>query len=104
MDGGAQLKEPTLKGYTAVWAGLVAIVAVEAVLAYSHLSTGTLLACLLVLAFIEATIGLLYFMHLKYERSILFWSIVPVMVFVFLFMDHIWPDALRALHMRPPTP
>ncbi|HTY05446.1 MAG TPA: cytochrome C oxidase subunit IV family protein [Gemmatimonadales bacterium] len=98
------MKEPTLRGYTMVWAGLIAIVAVEAALTYAHLSTGTLLACLLALAFLEAAIGLLYFMHLRYERSILFWSIVPIMVFVFLFMDHIWPDALRLLHMRPPAP
>jgi len=32
------------------------------------LPTHELLASLLVLAFIEAAIGLLYFMHLKYEK------------------------------------
>jgi len=104
MQGGAQMQEPTLKGYTAVWAGLVAIVAVEAVLAYAHLSTGTLLACLLALALLEAAIGLLYFMHLKFERPLLLWSIVPIMIFVFLFMDHFWPDALRVIRLGPHGP
>lgn len=104
MDGGPAAKEPTMRGYTMVWAGLLAIVAAEAALTYSHPATGALVTGLLLLAFLEAGIGLLYFMHLRYERRILFWSIVPVLIFVFLFMDHIWPDALRVLHMGPPAP
>jgi len=104
MNGGTEMREPGMRLYTMVWVGLIAIVAVEAALTYAHLSTGALLASLLALALIEACIALLYFMHLKYERALLFWSIVPIMVFVFLFMDHIWPDALRLLHMRPPAP
>lgn len=104
MTGGPQRREPEMKVYVIVWVGLVAIVAVEAMLTYAHLSTGTLVASLLALALIEAGIGLLYFMHLKYERTLLFWSVVPTMVFVFIMMDHFWPDALRLLRLRPPMP
>ena len=104
MAGGESRNEPGMKLYVVVWIGLLVIVGVEVTLTYAHLSTGTLLASLLALALIEAGIGVLYFMHLRYERALLFWSVVPTMIFVFLMMDHFWPDALRLLHMRPPTP
>jgi F0F1-type ATP synthase membrane subunit b/b' len=42
----------------------------------------------------------MYFMHLKYERPNLFWSLIPVLLFVLFMMDHIWPDALRLAHFR----
>ena len=67
-------------------------------------STATLLllALLLGLAIIEATLGLLYFMHLRYERRILLWSLVPTLVIVFVLMGHFFPDAFRLMHQRAP--
>jgi cytochrome c oxidase subunit 4 len=93
-----------MKLYVAVWMGLIVIVAVEVLLTYRHLSTGTLLAVLLVLAFIEAALGVMYFMHLKYERPSLFWSLIPYLLFALVLMDHLWPDAFRLLHQRLPAP
>jgi cytochrome c oxidase subunit 4 len=86
--------------YVAVWLGLLLIVAAEVALTYAGLSTRTLLAALLVLALVEAGLGLMYFMHLKYERRILFWSLIPALIFVFLMMNQFWSDAyrLRSLH------
>jgi hypothetical protein len=46
----------------------------------------------------------MYFMHLKYERPRLFWSLIPTLIFVLFMMDHIWPDALRLIKLRLPTP
>ena len=86
--------------YVAVWLGLLLIVAAEVALTYAGLPTGTLLAALLVLALVEAGLGLMYFMHLKYERRTLFWSLIPALIFVFLMMNQFWSDAyrLRSLH------
>jgi heme/copper-type cytochrome/quinol oxidase subunit 4 len=83
---------------------LLLIVAVEVLLTYEHLPAGRLLASLLVLAVLEAALGLMYLMHLKYERSILFWSLIPYLVFALFMLDHIWPDALRLMHQRLPGP
>ncbi len=90
--------------YLVVWAGLVLIVGIEVLLTYEHLPVRTLLAWLLVLAFIEAGLGVMYFMHLKYERPTLFWSLIPALLFVLVLMDHFWPDALRLMHQRLPAP
>jgi cytochrome c oxidase subunit 4 len=86
--------------YVAVWLGLLLIVAAEVALTYAGLPTGTLLAALLVLALVEAGLGVMYFMHLKYERRTLFWSLIPALIFVFLMMNQFWSDAyrLRSLH------
>jgi heme/copper-type cytochrome/quinol oxidase subunit 4 len=94
--------EPGKKEYIAIWVGLLCIVGIETFLTSMNLSTHELLASLLVLAFIEAGIALLYFMHLKYEKPNLFWSLVPAVIFVLFMMNHIWPDAYRMANMRVP--
>jgi cytochrome c oxidase subunit IV len=86
---------PGIKFYVAVWVGLLGIAGAEVVLTYRGFSTHLLLALLLILAFMEAGIGLLYFMHLKYDRPILLWSLILSIVFVLLMMNQIWPDAYR---------
>src|SRR6476661_3311357 len=99
MTGTAPAPGPGMKLYLTVFAGLLLIVAIEVVLTYSGLPTGTLLFTLLGLALIEAGLALMYFMHLKYERR-LFWSLIPALIFVFIMMNQFWSDAhrLRSLH------
>ncbi|MGI8400478.1 MAG: cytochrome C oxidase subunit IV family protein [Gemmatimonadaceae bacterium] len=94
---------PGMTFYVIVWAGLLAIVVVEAFLTYAGLSPLALTISLVALALIEAAVALLYFMHLKYERPLLFWSLVPALVFVLVMMDHFWPDAFRVTSMRLPV-
>jgi heme/copper-type cytochrome/quinol oxidase subunit 4 len=90
---------PGMKFNIAIWVGLLVIVAVEVVLTLQHPPVRTLLVYLLCLAFIEAGIGVMYFMHLKYENSRLFWSLVPILIFVLFMMNHVWPDAFRMARM-----
>jgi heme/copper-type cytochrome/quinol oxidase subunit 4 len=93
---------PTLKLYVGIWLGLIAIVAIETVLAFSHLSTGALIASLLLLAIVEAGVALRYFMHLKYEPPALFWTLIPAIVFALLMMNQVWPDARRLVSLHFP--
>jgi cytochrome c oxidase subunit IV len=93
---------PSMKVYVGVWLGLILIVATEVLLAYAHLRPAVLLTALLALALVEAGAALLVFMHLKYERPTLFWSLIPALIFVLVLMDHLWPDALRLTSLRAP--
>jgi cytochrome c oxidase subunit 4 len=95
---------PGMKLYVGVWVGLLFIVALQVFLTYRNLPTKTLVASLLLLSAVEAGLALMYFMHLKYERPRLFWSLIPTLIFVLFMMDHIWPDALRLIKLRLPTP
>jgi cytochrome c oxidase subunit IV len=91
---------PGMRLYVAVWLSLLLIVAAEVALTYAGLPAGTLLAALLALALVEAALGVMYFMHLRYERRTLFWSLIPALIFVFIMMNQFWSDAhrLRSLH------
>lgn len=99
MAEAASAEEPGMKLYLIVFAGLLLIVGLEVVVTYLRVPTGTLLFALLALAVIEAGLGLMYFMHLRYERR-LFWSLIPALIFIFIMMNQIWSDAhrLRVLH------
>src|SRR6204780_864652 len=87
--------DPKAGFYVGVLIGLLCIAGLEVFLTYRGLSTHTLLASLLLLAVIESAMGVLYFMHLKFERRVMMWSSVLSLFFVFLMMNHIWIDCCR---------
>jgi caa(3)-type oxidase subunit IV len=91
---------PGMRLYVAIWIGLLLIVAIEVALTYARLPAGTLLAGLLALAVIEAALGVMFFMHLRYERRALFWSLIPGLIFVLLMLNQLWPDAYRLLSLH----
>jgi cytochrome c oxidase subunit IV len=91
---------PDMRLFIAIYIGLLLIVGAEVALTYAGLPTGTLLAALLALALVEAGIGVMYFMHLRFERRMLFWSLIPGLIFVFLMMNQFWSDAYRLVTLR----
>ena len=103
MQNAASSPSPGMRFYVVLWAGLLGIVIVEVLLTYAHMRPPALTISLIALALIEAGVALMYFMHLKYERRILFWSLIPALVFVLVMFDHLWPDAFRVTSMRLPA-
>ncbi len=91
---------PGMKSNVALCAVLLCIVGIEVFLTYQRPSSSVLLPLLMIFAFIESGIAVMYFMHLKYERPKLFWSLIPVLLFVLFMMFHFWPDALRLANVR----
>jgi heme/copper-type cytochrome/quinol oxidase subunit 4 len=79
--------------------GLMLIVGIEVVLTYQHLPMRTLFASLLCLACVEAFVGIMYLMHVKYESRLLFWTIFPATLFVLVLLNYVWPDAYRMARM-----
>jgi len=104
MSTAEPTREPGMRFFVMVWGALLLIVALEVFLTYQHLAPGTLLAALLALAIVEAAIGLMYFMHMRYERSVLFWSTIPYLVLCFLLLNHIWRDAARIISLKVQSP
>ena len=86
--------------YVTVYIGLLLIVGVEVALTYAGMSRATFLTALLALAALEAGLGLAFFMHMKYERRILFWCLIPALIFVFLMLNHLWRDAARMISLH----
>ncbi len=92
---------PRMRQYIVVWVGLLLIVAVEVGLTFARLPVGTMLAALLALALLEAGLAVTYFMNLRYERRILAFTLLPVLLFVLFMMNQVWWDAVRLRSLHP---
>jgi len=93
-------REPSMKVYVGLWVVMILIVALEILVTYRHMPTDLFVGLILILAFLEAGIGVMYFMHMKFESPNLFWTLVPITIFVLVMLDQIWPDALRLARMN----
>jgi caa(3)-type oxidase subunit IV len=102
-SGAAQQHLAPRARYLLVWAGMLGVMALEVTATYLRPSMPALLATLLLLAAIQAALGLIYFMHLRHERKILGWSMVGALIFVLSMMNQVWPDALRVFRLRFPS-
>jgi cytochrome c oxidase subunit IV len=56
---------------------------------------------MLMLALLQASIAVMYFMHLAQERQVLALALIPYTLFVLFMLNMIWSDSFRLLYMRP---
>jgi heme/copper-type cytochrome/quinol oxidase subunit 4 len=92
-------QEPRMGSYVGIVIGLMIIVGIEVILTYQHLPARTLFFSLLCLACLEAFVGIMYLMHVKYEKPLLFWTVFPATLFVLVLLNYVWPDAYRMARM-----
>jgi caa(3)-type oxidase subunit IV len=90
-----------LKTEIIVYVCILALAGLQIVLAYRHAEGAQLLVRMLAVAFIQAALGVMYFMHLRDEQRNLKLALIPGTIFVLLMMNMIWSDSFRLLHMRP---
>lgn len=76
---------------------ILVIATLQFVTAYAKISPYDMLVRMLILAFIEAAIGILFFMHLWYENRIFLWSVIIITIFVLISMQASWTDSFRIL-------
>jgi cytochrome c oxidase subunit 4 len=89
------------KLFVIVWISLVMLTGVEVLLAYQHLLVKVMLALLMSLSVIKASLIISYFMHLRYERRSLALTLMPALIFVIGMMFMAFPDSARLFEMRP---
>jgi len=86
--------------FSMVWLVLLALTAVEVVLAYIQpLSTAGMLAILMVLSLVKAALIMAYFMHLRFEKKSLVLSLIPFATIVIALLFVFFPDGFRALQL-----
>jgi heme/copper-type cytochrome/quinol oxidase subunit 4 len=83
-----------------VYLCILAIAALQFVIAYSNITTEQMFTRMLFLAIIEAALALLFFMHLSDNRG-LKWFVVIFTVGVLLGMQYGWTDSYRLLNGAP---
>ncbi len=86
--------------YYWVWAALLALTAIEIVLAYKQVFQPLqMLLVLLVLSFIKAGLIIAYFMHLKFEIATMKVTLMTALVVCLALMSVFFPDAMRILEL-----
>jgi cytochrome c oxidase subunit IV len=93
--------QPTSGTFLKVWFGLVGLTAIEVYLGYIHMNPQIMIFLLLGLSIVKAALIIGYFMHLRYERVSMALLLIPAMVVCICLMMIFFPDASRALHLRP---
>jgi caa(3)-type oxidase subunit IV len=87
------------KPFFIVWGALLAITAIEVILAYERLQPVRMLSILLGLSIVKAALIILWFMHMKYEiprmRRLMMVSLCVCLGLMCVF----FPDAFRILHL-----
>ena len=82
--------------YLVIYLVILAIAALQFVVAYSNISGQQMFTRMLILACVEGGIALLFFMHLADNRG-LRWFVVIFTVAVILGMQYGWTDSFRLL-------
>jgi cytochrome c oxidase subunit IV len=92
--------ESSMRAIFTVWFSLLGLTGVEVFLAYQQLELKLMLTILMGLSLIKASLIVAYFMHLRYERRSLAFTLIPALLFVVGMMFVIFPDSIRVLIMR----
>ena len=90
------------KLYLTVWIILLLLSGVEVYLGYIHLNLHLMLSLLMGLSLIKAGMIIAYFMHLRFEKASLIWTLLPMWIIVTCLLFVFFPDSFRALELRFP--
>jgi len=77
-----------------VYLCILALAAIQFVIAYQNIDGSQMFVRMLIVAVIEAGLALLFFMHLSENRGLL-WFVGVFTVFVLLAMQYGWTDSFR---------
>jgi heme/copper-type cytochrome/quinol oxidase subunit 4 len=83
-----------------VYVCLLALAAIQFVIAYQDISASQMFVRMLIVAMVEAALALLFFMHL-WENPGLKWFVVIFTVSVILGMQYGWTDSFRLVDGVP---
>jgi caa(3)-type oxidase subunit IV len=86
--------------YIVVYICLLALAGLQIVLAYHHAEGTQLFLRMLSVAWVQAGLAVMFFMHLRSERRTLRLSLTISTIFVLAMMNMIWSDSFRLLHFR----
>ena len=81
-----------------VYGVILAIAVIQVVVA---ITMGPSLGRMLILAAIQAYLAVMFFMHLRDEKSTLRLALIPATLFVLVMMNMVWADSFRLIHLRP---
>ena len=92
--------EGTTKLFLSILVYLLVLTAIEVALAYVQVPLILMLTILVGLSLIKAALILAYFMHLRYERLSLVYTLIPMLVICVCLLFIFFPDSFRQFNLR----
>jgi cytochrome c oxidase subunit 4 len=92
--------EGTTKLFLVVLGALLGLTVVEVLLAFKEVGLVLMLTILIGLSLIKAALILAYFMHLRYERISLVYTLIPMLVICICLLFIFFPDSFRIFNLR----
>lgn len=83
-----------------VYVCILVLAAIQFVIAYQNMDVSTMFTWMLIVACIEAALGLLFFMHLSENRGLLCFVVIFA-VSALLAMQYGWTDSFRVANGVP---
>jgi heme/copper-type cytochrome/quinol oxidase subunit 4 len=80
-----------------IYVCLLVLAGVQFIIAYSHMDVSTMLWSMLMVAVVEGSLAMLFFMHLWSEKPAFLWFVVIFTVAVLLGLQYSWTDSFRML-------
>jgi cytochrome c oxidase subunit IV len=88
--------EGGLKTDLSVYVGILVMAGFQIFMAYH----GAGVITMLVVATIQAFLAVMFFMHLRDEKSTLRLALIPATLFVLVMMNMVWADSFRLIQFR----
>jgi len=86
----------SLKTDLMVYVGILVLAGVQIFVAYHSPGVIRMLA----IAAIQAFLAVMFFMHLRDEKSTLRLALIPATLFVLVMMNMVWADSFRVIQFR----
>jgi cytochrome c oxidase subunit IV len=94
-------KSSGMKQDLIVYLCILALAAVQFVIAYQNIDGTQMFVRMLIVALAESGLALLFFMHLWSEKRAFMWSAGIITGFVLLAMQYGWTDSFRIVNGAP---
>lgn len=89
----------SVKSDLMVYVTILILAGLQIFMAYH--SGGSPVVRMLVVAAIQAYLAVMFFMHLRSEKSTLRLALIPATLFVLVMMNMVWADSYRLIHLKP---
>src|SRR5689334_2859892 len=83
--------------YIVIYLCILVIAALQFVIAYQHIDVTAMFARMFLLAFVEAALAILFFMHMWAEKRGFLLAVMILTIFVLAAMQYGWTDSFRTL-------
>lgn len=100
-DDGAASYASSLTKYFVVYFCILALAAIQFVIAYQHVGVATMIFRMFAIAMLEAGLAVVFFMHLGSENRTFVTWVAIVVLFVFAALQYSWTDSYRMERNSP---